>query len=270
MAASPRVSVVIPAFQSRWLDQALDSVRAQTFPSYEIVVVDDGSPVPLQPAKRDDVVVVRQTNTGPGGARNRGVAVARGELIAFLDSDDRWRPQMLERQVAWMDANPTAVLVFTGVHLDGRNPRDESYAHLLDPRSGRLPYGVLFEENMIPTSCAMIRRQAYLRTPGMSLHRRLGEDYALWLRIALLGEVGFIDEVLLDRRVHTGSLMAGASRDATIEADLEIYEELFAEHPELRGAFAPRALARVEFQRGYECLATARWAGARQAFARSL
>lgn len=94
--ASPRVSVVIPAYDPIWLDEALESVRRQTLAGSEILVIDDGSRPPVAPGRTDDLILVRQPNAGPGGARNRGFALARGEFIALLDSDDRWLPAKLE------------------------------------------------------------------------------------------------------------------------------------------------------------------------------
>src|SRR4051794_37728124 len=105
-SAAPRLSVVIPAKDRiEELERALDSVIAQTERDFEIIVVDDGSEAALEPrigdAHRDPRLrFLRQPNAGPAVARNNGVAAARGELVAFLDSDDTWEPQKLERQAA--------------------------------------------------------------------------------------------------------------------------------------------------------------------------
>jgi glycosyltransferase involved in cell wall biosynthesis len=100
----PRVSIVIPTYNRAWtLAEAIDSVLGQTFASFEIIVVDDGSTdgtARLLQRYGSAVRVLRQINQGVSAARNAGIRSARGELIALLDSDDLWRPEKLARQVA--------------------------------------------------------------------------------------------------------------------------------------------------------------------------
>src|SRR5207253_10816654 len=108
--ANPDVSVVIPAFNAAsTIDAALQSVFAQTYRSFEVIVVDDGSEdaTAARVAEWGDrVVYVRQPNGGPGRARNVGIAHARGRLIAILDADDAWMPRKLQQQVAYFDRFP--------------------------------------------------------------------------------------------------------------------------------------------------------------------
>src|SRR5215212_5269413 len=106
--STPSVSVVIPAYNvAPYIPETLNSVFAQTFTEFEVIVVDDGSPdgEELERALKpylDRVRYVRQENRGAGAARNRGVREARGEFIAFLDSDDLWMPEYLEKQVRFL------------------------------------------------------------------------------------------------------------------------------------------------------------------------
>jgi glycosyltransferase involved in cell wall biosynthesis len=270
----PRVSVIIPAWRGNasapfWLDEALDSVRAQSLRDWELIVVDDGSPVPIAPARSDDMVLVRQPNTGPGGARNRGGEHARGALVAYLDADDRWRPTKLERQVALHDRRPELVLSATGLtNFDGANFRTSPGS----PLGERISFERLFFENCIACSSAMMRRDALSRTPGMSPRRRMGEDYGLWLRLALLGPVGYLDEVLLERRQHGESLMQEQLRDGSwLEKERAVYDEFLDENPALREEpFVRRALGRLEFQGGWGHLQRREWDAARGALIRSL
>jgi glycosyltransferase involved in cell wall biosynthesis len=107
---SDRVSCVVPVFNGeRFLAEALESILAQTYPPTELIVVDDGStdgsPQIVQ-AYGERVVLLQQSNRGPAAARNRGIRAARGDLLAFLDADDLWRPEKLERQVAFLRAHP--------------------------------------------------------------------------------------------------------------------------------------------------------------------
>lgn len=271
---APKVSVIIPAYKPAWLDAALDSVRAQTFRSFEIIVVDDGSPEAILPARADDVVLVRQPNAGPGGARNQGVLVARGELIAMLDADDIMSPTKLERQVAFHDAHPGAVMSCTDfVLLEGSARRQAPPLRQRVPVSGdEIPYESLFYENCIVCSTVMLRRAAYLKTAGMKPHCRCGEDYGLWLRVALQGPIGYVDEPLLERRLHEESLMARVLSDGTWYAqERDLYDEFLREHPELRSQqFVAAALARLEFQGAWSHMNRGEWSDARRALQRSL
>lgn len=269
---APRVSVIIPAYKPTWLDDALESVRAQSFDAWEIIVVDDGSPTPVAPARSDDLVLVRHANAGPGGARNRGATFARGEYVAYLDSDNRWRDSKLAKQVRYHDEHPDCVLSATHVCVtsDGKTYRD------IPPLTGRqgdvIPFSRLFYENCVGCSTAMMRRSALERTPGMVAHRRMGEDFGLWLRIGVLGSIGYIDEPLVERRHHDESLMYETSRDGSwLAAERAVYGEFLDEHPELRKEpYVRAAMARLEFQGGWAMLARGEWGAARSAIVRSL
>ena len=118
----------------------------------------------------------------------------------------------------------------------------------------------------------MMRRDALLRTPGMSPRRRMGEDYGLWLRLAMLGPVGYLGEVLLEQRQHGESLMQEQLRDGSwLEKERAVYDEFLAEHPALRDEpFVRRALGRLEFQGGWGHLQRREWSEARGALIRSL
>jgi glycosyltransferase involved in cell wall biosynthesis len=272
---SPQVSVVIPAYNPKWLDAALDSVRHQTFKSWELIVVDDGSPEPVRPSVVDDVVLIRQRNGGPGGARNTGVRHARGSLVAFLDADDRWRPDKLERQVALHDAHPDLVMSCTGLTVtDGEHVKaaGKLATDRLKLKGDRVPYSHLFYENCIVCSSVMLKRDAFQRTPGMKAHKRMGEDYGLWLRVGMLGPVGYLSEPLLERRQHPDSLMFETKRDGSWFAqEREIYEEILAQNPELQNEpFVRRALARLDFQGAWSHIERREWSEARQALLRSL
>ncbi len=271
---APLVSVVIPAYRPSWLDAALDSVRNQTFKSWELIVVDDGSPELVRPRHVNDVVLIRQPNAGPGGARNTGVRHARGPLIAFLDADDCWLPQKLERQVELHIREPDLVMSCTAlVVTDGTRvkPPGKLMADRLRLHGNRVPYDRLFHENCVVCSSVMLKRDAFRRTPGMKPHQRLGEDYGLWLRLALLGPVGYIPEPLLQRRQHDDSLMQSQTRRAWFEQERAMYKELLEQNPELQNKpFVRGALARLEFQDAWACIERKQWRDARHALRRSL
>lgn len=269
--ATPRVSVVIPAYRAKWLDEALDSVRAQDFSPIEIVVVDDGSPEPVLPKRTDDLVLVRQPNAGPGNARNRGASLARGRYLAFLDADDRFLPHKIAHQLELHERRDRVVLSSTRVAVfrSGESPLPH---HRFDYDSETIPFQELIYENCICCSSTMIRADAFRCTTGMSPHHRLGEDFVLWLQLGLRGEIGHVREVLVERRAHEDSLMTASFCDGSWrDTEFAIYQEFFTKHPWIASTpYARAALGRLEFQSGYDHLTRAAWPEARSAFLRSI
>ena len=270
---APEVSVIIPCFRSETLARAVDSVLSQTYAAYELIVVDDGSPEPAAPPDAERLILVRQPNTGPGGARNRGVAMARGWLVAFLDSDDLWRPEKLAEQVALHRRRRRCVLSTTDTVLFGKDGELVQRARRKYRYPGEMvPFEHLFYENCITTSAAMAKRAAVLAAGGFDVTRNQAEDYALWLRVGLLGEVDYLDRVLVERYDAQAGLMRTGQREGRWHAaELQVYDEFLAEHPELReAAFVRSGLARAEFDAGFGHLLYERWDEAREAFRASL
>lgn len=186
------VSVVIPAHNAaHFLAEAVASVRAQTHPAAEIIIVDDGSTdrtPEVIAALGDGIRSVRQPQAGAGAARNHGAELATGEWLAFLDADDLWPADKLERQLAWLDKHPEAELVFGlgGNFATGPDGRREEEP----PRPAYLPGAVLVRRVFFiqracfgtePSPTEVIAWNIRLRRegvrldvmPGLVLHRRL-------------------------------------------------------------------------------------------------
>jgi glycosyltransferase involved in cell wall biosynthesis len=192
------VSAVIPTHnRSAALRRALDSVFAQTRPADEVVVVDDGS-LDDTPAwiPRDfpDVTYIRQDNAGVSAARNRGVASCRSEWIAFLDSDDEWRPKKLELQIEALAANPGYPVCHTNEIWirDGRRV-NEGRRHA---KSGGWIFQMCLSLCVISPSSAVIRRSLLCELGGFDETLPVCEDYDLWLRICARHPVLFLEEPL--------------------------------------------------------------------------
>ena len=188
MTGPPRVSLVMPVYnRARYLPEALDSALTQGFAAMEVVVVDDGStdgsPAVLR-SYGDRIRVHRQANAGQSAAVNAGVGLARGEFVAFLDSDDAWLPGKVGRAVARLDADPGADLLYAAVEfMDG-----DSRA-IPDPRPPRrTPEGEVLGEllggNFIRTPTAVFRRAAFLAAGGYDPDLKCVNDWDLWLRLA--------------------------------------------------------------------------------------
>jgi glycosyltransferase involved in cell wall biosynthesis len=201
------ISVVIPYFNgSRFIAEALASVRAQTLAPVEIIVVDDGSRAEeaqaLDRAAGDCVVVHLHRNRGVSVARNTGIGRARGEWIAFLDCDDVWDPRKLELQAAVVAANPDCRAVHTGLtqeNLDGTRVVE---------RKGDLTLEdfLVFPTPMLP-SAALMQRQALLEC-GLFVPTRHGcEDLDLFMRFCLThGRIHSVPDPLIIRRIQPNGL----------------------------------------------------------------
>jgi glycosyltransferase involved in cell wall biosynthesis len=202
-----RISVIIPVYNGeRFLAEAIRSVLDQTLPPDEIIVVDDGSTddsadivagMPLPP--KTELTLVRQPNQGPAAARNRGIALAAGELIAFLDADDLWMPEKLERQIAHLAQEPAA---------DGVICHVESF---VEP-GGKWPPGrnrTLFDQlpPMYSFCTLLIRRPALDRVGRLDPQYRAGEDTEWFARASDAGLIFAITPAaLLRRRFHSANL----------------------------------------------------------------
>jgi glycosyltransferase involved in cell wall biosynthesis len=207
---SPFVSVVIPTFRrSEYLSKAIDSVLAQTFGNFELIVVEDGSDAASQTIATygDRVKYLWQPNRGVSAARNFGAAHAKGNWLAFLDDDDIWMPEKLERQVSASEVNPDVGMFHTDHYalVDGEMRTPER-----TPARGSVPSGWvandLFLNNFIVMSSVMIRRQEFELFGGFSLTTRYAADLELWLRIAQKCRIQFISEQLTVYRDHAHSL----------------------------------------------------------------
>ncbi len=182
----PAVSVVIPTHQRRELVQrAIATVRAQTVRDLEIIVVDDGSTdgtAEAIAALGSDVRYVRQENQGVSAARNAGIAVARGAVVALLDSDDRWLPHHLAVSLEVLARHPEAVLCSTSPQFEIGGRQAPADAIVVDA----LP--TLFVENTVghPSSIT-IRRTALQASGGFDPDLRIMEGWELWLRLAAVG-----------------------------------------------------------------------------------
>jgi glycosyltransferase involved in cell wall biosynthesis len=197
--ASPRVSVVIPLFNSqRYVGQAIESVLGQTCPPSQLIVVDDGSTDNSRSIVQrylPRVEYVWQPNSGVGAARNRGVSLCRGELLAFLDDDDRWLPNKLAQQLRALAEDPTRDMV-SGLVRQFVSPDIEAAA----AKRVRVPPEAM--PAVLP-GAMLIRKEAFLRVGFFREDCRLGETVDWWCRAIESGVKGFtIAEVVLERRVH--------------------------------------------------------------------
>lgn len=199
---TPAITVVIPAWNAAWcVGRAIDSVLAQTFTDFELVVIDDGSTddtASVLAFHGSRIRVVSQPNGGLASARNAGIRAARGEYVAFLDADDWWLPEKLARQIALMRKQPWLAFCSTAVRVEtpqGQPLPEWHCGHC----GGHSVLESIFSANAFVAgsgSAVLVRREALIRSGGFDESLRSLEDIDLWMRLAVLGGYGCIDECL--------------------------------------------------------------------------
>ena len=278
--AAPEVSVVIPAYKiAPYVAETLDSVFAQTFRDFEVVVVNDGSPdteefeqalAPYLPRVR----YFRQENRGAGAARNFGVREARGEFVAFLDGDDLWLPSYLEEQMKFMREGRYD-LAYTDAILFGDSPLAGKTYMEAAPSRGEVNFlSLLRGECNVITSGVVARRAAVVRAGMFDETLRNAQDFELWTRLARGGaRLGYQRKVLVRYRCHEGSLsgdqMNRLARELRVLGRIaETYDLTPAERAELARVME-RQQAAVDLEEGKMHLIGGEFAQARDSLARA-
>lgn len=210
MSTSPRVSVIITTYnRAALLLEALDSVLDQTYHDYELIVADDGSTddTPREVAAFGDAVLyLRLAHDGrPSVVRNRAVEIAEGELIAFLDDDDRWLPQKLARQVALFDGASSPGFAFSDFRLFSDDTMSPPMLASWQKTSGDIFDALLCDCFILP-STVMVRRQLLEAVGGFDETFASAEDFDLWLRLAHVAPAGFVNAPLVLVRRHPGEI----------------------------------------------------------------
>jgi len=245
------ISIVIPAYKSvHSITGALDSVRSQTFPDYEVLITDDESRdgtlevcrryASEHPAMR--ILAVSIPHSGVAAARNHAVARASGEYIAFLDSDDRWLPQKLEQVAALIGRDPQADLIYHDAVMIARNGK--CWHHSSGPPPENSYRALLLESNFLVTSAVTVRRSCLATTGGFDCNPdfEICEDYELWLRLARAGaKFAYIPAVLAEVARTDGSLSSNVTRHAR--------NQLHVRRHCLRQALEDGTLSPAEFKR---------------------
>ena len=209
MESQPLVSVVIPAYnRAALLREAVASVLAQSYAAFELIVVDDGSTDATAAFLRTacEVRLVRQDHTGmPGQARNAGARVARGEYLAFLDSDDLWLPHKLAVQVAAAAAAGDAINHTRERWLrGGRVISQRGHRHR---RSGDL-FTDSLRKCIIGPSTVLLRREVFEAAGGFREDLEIAEDYELWLRLTARHPVGYVERESVIKRAGHGDQLS--------------------------------------------------------------
>lgn len=229
LSANPLVSVIIPSYNTaRFILETLESVLAQTWEHKEIIVVDDGSTdetADLLAPYKGRIHSIYQENRGLGGARNTGIRAAQGELFAFLDADDLWLPEFLERQLLALHDRPGVDILYTWWSFIDQQGNDL-------PEEGRYAgRGNLFTEivlsNRFPVMAALVPRRCIEASGGFDEDRLISEDWDFWLRLAQLGFTCDVQPLALVKyRFHGTNMTLNVARSH--QRYLAVLEKLYA------------------------------------------
>ena len=208
LARSPRVSVVIPVYnRERYVREAIESILAQTFRDFELVLIDDGSTdrsLEVMSAYADPRirVVSNARNLGIPQTRNRGLELATGDYLAWLDSDDHACPDRLEREVAFLDANPGIALVGSWTGAMDADSRPLKKVKTLPTSPGEVWAQLLFRCCILQYS--VMARTDVLRQYGFCEDFPVSQDFDLFVRLGERHKMANIPRVLARRRLHGG------------------------------------------------------------------
>jgi len=224
MYLGPLLSVIIPAHNaSHTLERALKSVFIQDYAPFEVIIVDDGSTDgTIDVAKSfpggDNIFTYRlESCGGAANARNHGISVCHGELIAFLDADDEWVAGKLAKQAALILADPAMTFVSCGSTLIAPDGTDCGSVYPgRSPSWGHDVWRVLLTYNFIATPSVVVRHSALDAVGWFDTSLKVGEDQDMWIRLSLTGDVGYVDDLLV--RVHEtpNSLSSGNFQDQLV------------------------------------------------------
>lgn len=279
-AAGPKVSVVMPAYNTaRYIAESLDSVFAQTFQDFEVIVVNDGDPDTPQ---LEDVLrpymsriqYIKQENRGLSGARNTAMRRARGEFLAFLDSDDIWMPGYLEAQVKFLEQNPRVVASIADVLRFGELAGRESVHKMRKDGSGNiLNFEQMLKREGSQLPSATVARSSRAKLCMFDEKLNFMEDIDFLYRVMFPnGLIAYLDQVLVKYRKHAASITgAFGERDVT-KKELEslrcldrklpltstqrsyVNKEIAALEAEIAMMDAYQHLSSHEFDQAYTCL----------------
>lgn len=228
---NPTVSIIIPAYHTAlYISETLDSVFAQTFTDFEVIVINDGSPDTDElelaiSSYRQRIVYLEQQNRGLAGARNTGIRHAQGKYVAFLDSDDCWSPDFLSSQMKFIEGTPSLDMVYCDAEYFGDPTLAGKTYMQMFPSNGSVTIESLINEDChVLASCTLARTRTVVDAGLFDEALRCCEDFDLWLRILYRGgRIAYQKKVLGRYRSRPGSL----SRDAMkmSETLVAIYEK---------------------------------------------
>lgn len=211
---TPRISVVIPVYchtedHKRFLTEALMSVAGQTFRDFEVVIVDDVSPIDIVPiidkieGLPETRILRSAVNMGHAESRNAGVRAAQADLVAFLDHDDIWLPEKLERQLSALESNEDAVMAFCDMEVFGTTENWPKIDQSIIPERPDFYWFATHKNHTISASAVLIKRQILLDIGLFDSRYSTCDDFDAWLKVLMLSPILHIPQKLAKYRLHT-------------------------------------------------------------------
>jgi glycosyltransferase involved in cell wall biosynthesis len=224
------VSIVIPVYNGEaYIEECLDSIFRQTVSNYEIIIVDDGSTdssvQKVLNINSDKICLIKQSNGGSAAARNNGIKNANGKWIAFLDADDLWMPEKLEKQLSAIKNSSWA---YTDSFFLGEiYPKNTKTSDLAKFHTGSILEELVIS-NFIGTSTVLLERKLFEEVGYFDTSLRALQDWDLWLRVAKKHEIALVDEPLGYYRLHSSSVSRAARK--TIKFHVALIDKIYATH----------------------------------------
>ncbi len=277
----PVVSIIIPACNvAPYIGETLDSVFAQTFADYEVIVINDGSPDTEELERTlarfiDRISYIKQENRGASAARNAGLRAARGEFVAFLDADDLWLPNYLDEQIKFIRGHETDLVCADAEVFSDSSNDEKTYMESLmadaPPTGGVTFLGLLGAEQSLITSGVVVRRKLVFDVGLFDEALRNSQDFDLWLRLARHEtRMAYQRRVLLRYRSRNNSLSGDEVN--VHRRELRVLEKVEREYdlsPVERAevvSVIERRRAVLEFELGKLYLAQGEFVRARESF----
>ena len=261
------ISAVIPAYNSAaFLPDCINSIRQQTIPLHEIIIVDDGSSDNTEAVVKslgDDIVYIKQQNQGPAAARNRGIQKATGDWIAFLDADDQWTSNKIELQLNCLEKYPELQLIAGDMAETNAQSKVETPSVLayhgqrdlfkqLDGAPLKHACASLVQKNFIPTGTVLAKKECLIEAGLFPETIRFGEDLALWAQVAARHPITCLPDILMLRRRHDSNL-TDSNEDMLkgIVQVMRLLKEKCGDVLQKQGIQANELLAQACFSLGY-------------------
>ena len=280
MTNAPAISVIIATYnRAHLIAETLESVLAQTYRDFEIIVVDDGSTDNTREVVaryQTRVRYIYQKNRGPSAARNRGVREARGAWISIQDSDDLSEANHLAVLHAYAEAHPNVGMIFAnGAYLGGPEHKRDTIIPVSKSRSlarDGVELKDIFDKSLVRLQAALISKSAYEAVGGHDESLRICMDLDLSFRLLMNSSIAYIDEVVFSYRKHDGNI--GRNEELRLTENIRVIEKLLNDHPRAKNLLGGRQIAARLAYRYYR-LAKSRWkrrqrADARQALLRAI
>lgn len=202
----PKVSIIIPTYnREEYISETIESLLHQTYRDFEIIVVNDGSTdntIKKLEQFGSKIKLINQSNSERAVSRNNGVKNSTGEYVAFVDSDDIWFKNKLEKQTEVLDNNKDIILVYgQSYRINENSQKTKTAKRQKEGFSGTVFENLLFR-NFIPSPTPIIRRDYFNKTYGFQTKYIPYEDWEYWIRFSLLGKFYFLKEPLAYYRIH--------------------------------------------------------------------